>query len=270
MANRPLRRLRRFISSSPLPGPGGSVQLPQDQSRHLKNILRLKAGDGCLVFDKAGSEAEATVSHFTSQGEAVVMVERAMRGGGSFGGQRLYLRAFLALPQRGKMDGLVEKAQELGIQEMIPLETRRTVLKIAEDSRRKVLERWQRIVQEASKQSGNVKLMQVHPPQTFQKALKQIFPGQATVLFHPSRDAMSFAEFVEGFKGPSCPDVWNLFWGPEGGFTEKEVEAVRNQKGKVVNLGRSILKVDTAFLGVISALRFLFSESYTNVKKLKN
>lgn len=262
------RRLRRFYSASPLPGAGGTTRLSAKETHHLKNILRLKVGDSCLVTDGTGKEAEARVSDFAKDGTTKLQIETPHRIEDS--GKvcaPLILCAGVALPQKGKMDDLMAKAQELGLDSLCPLETEHTVVKMSAENKGKALRRWQKITAESAKQSGSLKLIDISTPWSFEGAVTEIPHGDLVAIFHPAKDAVPFREWIQTLEGiyHSSGATLHLFFGPEGGFSEKEIRQVVETRKflgasipTLVSLGKNILKIDTAFLGVLSALRFLF------------
>lgn len=254
------RRLRRFLSPIPLPAIGREVILPASETHHLRDILRLRVGDRCLVTDGAGREAEARVDNFVDGKQTRIIIEsiHTRRGGDK---NRVYLRVAVAVPQRHLMDDLIVKAEELGVQEIWPLESEHTVVKISESTQPKVLERWRKIASEAAKQSGAPELLHITSPKTFEQAVKDVPREEPLLIFHPSGNSIAFRDWIR--KPESCRSL-NLFIGPEGGFSDKEIQSangLRRDSGSslpmVLSLGENILKVDTAFVGILSTLRFL-------------
>jgi 16S rRNA (uracil1498-N3)-methyltransferase len=252
MSDQKQRRLRRFFSSEPLAVEGQELRLPASEGHHLRDILRLQEGASCLVTDGRGQEAEAVIKKYFADGAALVTLSKLIP---KTANHSLVLKLYVGIPQRGKMDDLVEKAQELQVQVLVPLNTERTIIKMAASAEAKVLHRWEKIAQEAAKQSGNTHLIQIQAPTAFKKALETIPESETMALFHPEGNALSFQNWIENMDAHS---TLHLFIGPEGGFSDKEVQMVRDKKGQIVRLGTSILKVDTAFVGSIAALRFLF------------
>jgi 16S rRNA (uracil1498-N3)-methyltransferase len=254
-----IRRLRRFFCVSPLPDEGRSVVLSEEETRHLRSILRLKPGDRCLITDGRGVEASAVIENFLDSGESVLSIEH--RRTGEVRGRRLVLNAYVAVPRRGKIDFLVEKCQEWQVDSLQPLETERCEVKMPEPQKDKALGRWNKITREAAKQSGSLRLVRVSKPAGLFPSLDSIAPGGGVIFFHPCAEAEAFHDWVEGLK-KDCRENplgdLHLFFGPEGGFSENEIRRALEKKVRLVSLGESILKVDTAFCGVISTLRLLF------------
>ncbi len=245
------RRLRRFFSNDPLPATGQRVFLSEDETRHLRKILRLKSGDECLVRDAGGQEARAVIVGYPAAGGTEIQIQELMSQALD---SKLSIKVFAAVPQHGKMDFLVEKAQELGVAELTPLQTARTVLKMQGAGRERAVERWRRISREALKQSGSSVVMKVREPLTLKEALAAVPPRETLAFFHPSSDAVEFSNWIQEWES-NMP--LNIFFGPEGGFSPEEVKAAAAKGAAIISLGQNVLKTDTAFVGVIAALRFM-------------
>ena len=171
------------------------------------------------------------------------------------------LKAGQALPQKGKMDLLVDWAAELGVQELWAMETKRTIVKMKKEARERAQARWERIAIEACKQSRSSVLTQMKGPLPFEKILREkIQPGDRPFIFHPDPDGLSFSEFIEEARrfstNEDLPSVF-LFFGPEGGFTEAELDLAKSHGVRKVFLGDFILRMEAAFLAVLGSLRFL-------------
>lgn len=172
-----------------------------------------------------------------------------------------FLRVAQALPQKKKMDDLVRRAEELGVDELWALMTERTIVKMRSEASERVKKRWERIVIQAAKQSGSPGLMRVKGPVSFQEIFgERSFFENPIYLFHPDPSGLSFSDFIQELRerGRSNASVSaSLLLGPEGGFTEEEVREAEAKGVRKVFLGDSILRVETAFLGVVSAVRLM-------------
>lgn len=161
------------------------------------------------------------------------------------------------------MDELVERAEEMGVQELWVLETKRTVAKMHSEAKERARRRWERIVVEAAKQSGSPVLTEVIGPISFEEALNEkLESSDRAYLFHPGTRSLPFSGFVEELRWAGAKEVSRsvtLFFGPEGGFSEDEVRLAESRGIQKVSLGDSILRLETAFVAVIGALRFLLS-----------
>lgn len=254
------KKMRRFFTSQTLQNAPHDLWLEPAETHHLRDIIRLKPGDACRVTDGRGGDAEAVVGEFAPDGRACLHIQEVFAKTGSLN-EGLSLRVFPVMLRKGKTDLLVEKAQELGAHEFCPIVSDRGEVQISKEKTGKILERWNRIAREASKQSGNLKVLKIEAPRSFKEALEKNSPDEPVVIFHPGPDTIPFPKWlveVQGFKGTL--KTLNVFIGPEGGFSEDEIRwAQRHRKEKnlcLVGLGEVILKADTAFIGIVASLRF--------------
>ena len=246
------RGLRRFFVDQTFSEEGAVLQLSLHETFHLHRVLRLKAGDACRVFNREGWGAEAFIERISQSEGALIRLKNIF----PLKQKSLFLKVAQALPQKKKMDDLIEKAEELGVQELWVMETQRTVVKMRQEASQRARGRWERIVIEAAKQSGSPVLMEVRGPLPFERVMKEkVGPTERSFLFHPDPGGIGFSEMMEEIR--SVPKDIFLFFGPEGGFTEGEVRLAESRGARKVFLGNPILRLETAFLGVISALRFL-------------
>ncbi len=257
--NKP-RKLRRFFTSQTLKEVPHDLLLDPAETHHLRNILRLKSGDGCLVTDGLGGEAEAVVGEFASDGRACLQIQRVLVNTGSFD-DVVTLRIFPVMLRKGKTDLLVEKAQELGVHEFHPIVSEHCEVQIAKEKTEKIVERWNRIAREASKQSGSLKILRIEPPRSFKEALGNLSSDEPVVIFHPGPDAITFPKWLAEIQRlKNTIKALNVFIGPEGGFSEEEIlwaKWHRKEKNlQLVGLGKVLFKADTAFIGIAASLRF--------------
>ena len=254
------KKLRRFFTSQTLRHIPHDLWLDPAETHHLRDIIRLKPGDACLVTDGQGGEAEAVVGEFGPDGRACLQIRKVLVKTGSFN-DAITLRVFPAMLRKGKTDLLVEKAQELGVHEFHPVVSEHCEVQIAKEKTGKIVERWNRIAREASKQSGSLKILRIETPQSFKDALGNIPLEELVVVFHPGPEALAFPEWAAQLRElKSKIQILNIFIGPEGGFSEEEVRwAQWHRKEKnlyLVGLGEVLFKADTAFVGIVASLRF--------------
>lgn len=247
------RKLRRFFADTPFTGlePGDELRLSRDETAHLRKVIRLKEGDRCLVTDGQGGEAEALILSFISNGETAVRLDKITQAPVA---RRPFVRVYSAMIQKEKIEWLVEKLQELGIDAFIPVETTWTMIKMSSTDAMRLGERWHKAAREAVKQSGALRKIRIENTMEFGKALEHASQDGEIVLFHPGGGAKPFFEWSKTLSRDSRV---NLFFGPEAGFTDAEAELAR-KKGISVELTESLLKADTAAFGVAASLRFLF------------
>jgi 16S rRNA (uracil1498-N3)-methyltransferase len=254
------RKLRRFFTAQILQNVPHDLWLDPDETHHLRDTIRLKPGDACLVTDGHGGEAEAVVGEFASDGRACLQIQRVLVKTGSFN-DVLTLRIFPVMLRKGKTDLLVEKAQELGAHEFHPIVSEHCEIQIAKEKTAKIVERWNRIAREASKQSGSLKILKIAVPRSFKEALGNLSPDEPVVIFHPGPDSVTFPDWLAGIQRlKGTIKALNIFIGPEGGFSEDEIRWAkwhRKEKNlQLVGLGEVLFKADTVCIGIVASLRF--------------
>ena len=216
-------RLHRFIGDFELQ----TGSLSSDDSEllnQIRNVLRLKIGDQLILCDGRGAEAVATIvdsdkKQMTFGVEEVVMPEREARKKPTF---------FCALLKKENFELIVQKAVEIGIQNIVPVITERTVKTGIN------MDRLNKIIREASEQSGRTILPEICEPVSFEKAVTMAEPSE-TVFFD-----------LEGTIQNSYEKFANLFIGPEGGFSDKEVAQVQELGFTLASLGPLTLRGETA------------------------
>jgi 16S rRNA (uracil1498-N3)-methyltransferase len=258
--NRKTKKLRRFFTGQTLQQTPHDLWLDLAETHHLRDSIRLRPGDACLVTDGHGGEAEAVVGEFSPDGRACLKIQRVLVKTGSFD-DAITLRVFPAMLRKGKTDLLVEKAQELGAHEFHPVVSEHCEVQISKEKIEKIVKRWNRIAREASKQSGSLKIIRIEAPQNFKEALVNLSCDEPVVILHPGPDSVTFPKWLAGIRElKGTIRSLNIFIGPEGGFSEDEIRWAkwhRKEKNlQLVGLGEVLFKADTAFIGIVSSLRF--------------
>jgi 16S rRNA (uracil1498-N3)-methyltransferase len=221
----------RFYVNCPL-GAGQAVELRGDEARHLAAVCRARPGDRVYLFNGDGRQYPAEVAEVARR--AVVL--RLLRAEAPARELGFRLEVAVPLPKGDRAQFLVEKLTELGATALVPLRTRRSVVHPRETK----LDKLERHVIEASKQCGRNVLMRVGPLTDWEEYCRRGDLPALRVLAHPGGAAM---------PGVSGQDV-AFAVGPEGGFTDEEVEVARSAGWHVAGLGPRVLRVETAALAL--------------------
>ena len=152
------------------------------------------------------------------------------------------------------MELIIQKAVELGAYEVIPVETKRCVVKLDGKKAAKKVERWKQIAESAAKQSKRMLIPNVHEVLTFKEALK--YAEAMDIRLIPYELAKGMQETKEILADIQPGQSVGIFIGPEGGFEEKEVETAISEGAKPITLGKRILRTETAGLAILSVLMF--------------
>jgi len=240
---------------------GACVELSAEETRHLRDVLRLREGDEAFVFDGAGREFACVVRALAARGASI---PATLEVRGQVAPQKpespLDLTLAVALLKGEKFDLVVQKATELGVSRVVPLLTKRADVKPhdARDTARRV-ERWRRLALEASKQSGRALVPEVSVPVAF-ASLMQIPPASQTArrLMFAERSGRKLSETIDD-AGARRSKLTALV-GPEGGWADEEIEQARGAGWDVVTLGGRTLRAETACLVVAALLQHLFGD----------
>ena len=217
---------------------------------HIRNVLRMKAGDQVEVRDGISRNYRGEL--LTIGRDQVCVRILSEEEGSSELPARIYL--FQGLPKGDKMDWIIQKAVELGVYQVIPMRTRRTVVKLEPKKEQARLRRWNAIAEGAAKQSGRVVVPKVREIIPFHEACAQ------AAGFGRSLIPYELAEGIEASRAALrdiCPGMEvGVLIGPEGGFDIEEVEQAKAAGIRPVTLGRRILRTETAGMAALSILMF--------------
>jgi 16S rRNA (uracil1498-N3)-methyltransferase len=236
--------LHRFFLDGALPEAGATdveLAMGATERHHLARVLRLVAGDRIIIAGTDGREAEATLR--VSSPERVTAdvgpaIERPRR-------PRVVLAAGIA--RRERMEFTVQKATELGVAEIWPLASARCVVRLDGDRAGRRGERWRRIAEEAAKQSQRADVPLVRDAMTLDDLLEEV--GRFDVVLVPWEEAASTAAGIGvtlDAEGATTDSAVLVVVGPEGGFESSEAAALQDAGARIVSLGDTVLRTETA------------------------
>jgi len=243
----PTMRIPRIYTSQPL-RENSLLALEPEPARHLCQVLRLKPAAPLHLFDGSGRDFAATIQSADKSG-VQVSVQAA---GPPEPPPPLTIQLLLGISKGERMDYALQKAVELGVEELVPLFTEHTVVKLDQARMARRLEHWQKIVIGACEQSGRSRLPRLEPPRHLDRQLEQETEVLRLVL-----DAGGAATLTD--LAPPARRV-SLLVGPEGGLSEREVQAAAAAGFTPVRLGPRILRTETAPLAAIAAVQALWGD----------
>ena len=239
------------------PGPlqaGATVQLDEQASHHAVRVLRLTAGAALEVFNGSGLRWPATLLEARANGAAVQLADPIDAGTES----PMALHLAQCLPGGDKMDWVVEKAVELGVRSIQPLQARRSVLRLDGPRAAKRLGHWQRIAIAACMQCGRDRVPEIHPVIDLDRWLQT--PVQQG---GPDPDAPRWLLSPDGGErvrvGATPERLW-LLVGPEGGLTDDETAGALAAGWERLQLGPRVLRTETAGLAALAAVQTRFGD----------
>jgi len=221
--------------------------LSKSEAKHAFSVLRLKKNKKILVFDGKGRQYLGRIESLSAkQGE--IHIEKVIQRKP----KKVEITLAAAFPKQSKFDEIVDKATQLGVSRIIPLLTRRTIVKISKDKLDAKLKRWKQIAIEAAKQCGCVYLPEITDITSFDAAIKNISGFDLSIIASLDKDNLSIKNALKGVQAGNII----VFIGPEGDFDEQELSAAKQSGATAVSLGENVLRCDTAVTAVLSILNY--------------
>ena len=218
---------------------------------HIKNVLRMKIGEEVSISNgEDGKEYRGIIKEFLD--DEVICDLAFIKEDGVELPSKVYL--YQGLPKADKMELIIQKAVELGVYEIIPVATKRAVVKLDEKKSKSKIARWQAISESAAKQSKRAIIPKVADVLSFKEALKDCQKAHVKVIPYELAEGMEKTkEIISGLKPGQ--DV-AIFIGPEGGFEETEINAAMEAQITPVTLGKRILRTETAGFTILSWIMY--------------
>lgn len=214
---------------------------------HIKNVLRMKPGEEISV-STLDSSAEYRCLVRELSDDAVTCELIFIKEEGNELPSKVYL--FQGLPKGDKMEFIIQKAVELGVFEIIPVEMKRCVMKLEPKKAASRIQRWQGISEAAAKQSKRTVIPEIKMPMSFKEAVK--YAAECDIKLLPYEQAKGMEYTKEKINNLEPGQSVAIFIGPEGGFETSEVEFAKECGFEAITLGRRILRTETAGMVVLS------------------
>lgn len=238
---------------------GNEIRITGEDVGHIRRVLRMKEGEELSVGNGMDdTEYRCQIDHFTD--DEVVCKIRFIKEDGVELPARIYL--FQGLPKSDKMELVVQKAVELGVYEIIPVATKRAVVKLDDKKAKNKVVRWQAVSEAAAKQSKRAVVPRVHDLMTMQEAVAyakgmdaKAIPYELSRGMEATREWLAFAADTVSSAEDNAASI-AIFIGPEGGFEESEIELAKEAGITPISLGRRILRTETAGLTILSILMY--------------
>ena len=216
---------------------------------HIKNVLRMKAGERIRVSNEEGIDYYCDIAEITS--DCVKADIQFLNLQGSELPAKIYL--FQGLPKGDKMEWIIQKAVELGVHEIVPVAMKNCVVKLDAKKAQAKVKRWQAISESAAKQSKRSVIPNVHEVMTFSEAVEYAMQCESCLL--PYENAKGMKATQEAVSAAAQAGSIAIFIGPEGGFDRAEIEKV-DGKMEQISLGKRILRTETAGMTILSILMY--------------
>lgn len=224
-----------------------------EEIRQIKNVLRLSAGDRILVLDNQGNSYTVEISDSDNKTLKGNIIEKKFQKPDS----QFTVSLGQALTKGSKIDFIIQKATELGIENMTFIETERSIIKYKDIKAKNRLNRWNKIAKEAAEQSHRLTIPTIFCCRNLEEFCQANKNIQLKLIFWEKEKGKKLRDCLENDIAISC---LSILIGPEGGFSKKEIELTRKFGFIPVGLGSRILKTETAVMSILSIIQYLKGE----------
>lgn len=223
---------------------------------HIKNVLRMKIGDEFLVSENNVSNL-CRIESFENESVIAEIIEERFQDTSL--PIKIYL--FQGLPKSDKMELIIQKAVELGVEGIIPVEMNRCVVKLDDKKKKNKTERWQSIAESAAKQSKRTSIPVIYSVMTYKEAITKASELDLFIVPYECKDEMKAT--VNALRNIQKGMSIGILIGPEGGFELNEIDAATNSGGMTISLGKRILRTETAAITAVG-MCMLYAEMNLN------
>ncbi|WP_317368584.1 16S rRNA (uracil(1498)-N(3))-methyltransferase [uncultured Tyzzerella sp.] len=224
-----------FISSDLIKD--DKVFIDGENANHIINALRCKIGEKIEVSSGDGYDYVCKIEEISKN----IVVAKIIDFFSNESEPDIKITLYQGLPKSEKMELIIQKCVELGVDEIVPVVTDRVIVKLSGKEDKKIT-RWNKISEAAAKQSRRGKIPTVQPIISFNDAIKQASKNNLNIIPYEKEQKNGIKNIINTFKGKSI----GVFIGPEGGFSEKEIEIAIKNDITPITLGKRILRTETA------------------------
>ena len=217
---------------------------------HIKNVLRMKVNEELLISNGQDKDYYCKIEAISDDEIKALILDEEFEG--TELPTELYL--FQGLPKSDKMELIIQKAVELGVKEIIPVATKRCVVKLDDKKEASKIKRWQAISESAAKQSRRTIIPEISSVMSFKEAINRAKEFELGII--PYENFKDMKETKEVLSKVQKGIKIGIFIGPEGGFEESEVQYALDNGIHPISLGKRILRTETAGLAILSVLMF--------------
>ncbi|MBO8171423.1 MAG: 16S rRNA (uracil(1498)-N(3))-methyltransferase [Bacillaceae bacterium] len=244
--------MQRYFVDPPQMGEN-DLTITGDDVHHIKNVMRYGEGDEIIVSNGRGRDVTARIRHVSGE---VVHCDII---GELDDNRELPVQITIAqsLPKADKMELIIQKGTELGAFQFLPVISERTIVRLDGKKAAKKIDRWSRIAKEAAEQSHRSRIPQITVIHTWRELLDQADAFDTRLLAYEQEQGATLYEALQPLdEGSSIL----LLIGPEGGFSEKEVDEALSAGFRSISLGRRILRTETASLYGLSCISYHYEQ----------
>ena len=225
----------------------GQIQLFGEDEKHIKTVLRAREGEEITLCDGEGVDYQCRIASL-ERGVLLDILSKEV----CETEPKTKITLYQCLPKADKMELIIQKCVELGVDRIVAVSTERAIVKLDKKEAKK-LERWQKIAEAAAKQSGRGKIPEIgQQVLKFKEAVAEAKELDGAIIPYEREEETGIRQFVENFKGESV----GVFIGPEGGFADEEIALAQENGITPITLGKRILRTETAGMTTTAILLY--------------
>ena len=233
------------------------IKIQGTDVNHIKNVLREKVGSELIICnEKTGQDYLCEIKEIKEENIICNIKEKLLNNVES----NIKVTIMQGLPKADKMELIIQKSVELGVNNIIPIEMKRCVVKLKDKDKIKKIERWQKISEVAAKQSGRNIIPEINQVENFKNICETFENYDIVLLAYENEKENTIKNELKQLKEKNQnknEDVKiAILIGPEGGIAEEEVEIARKKGAKIITLGKRILRTETVALNVLSIIMY--------------
>lgn len=241
-----------FVDKTQVNEEAGLVFITGADVNHICHVLRMRVGEQFYVTDGESGGKYLCALKEASEDQVTCDILRNIEESSELPCE---ITLYQGLPKADKMELIIQKAVELGVSRIVPVSTKRSIVKLDDKKAGAKISRWQGIAEAAAKQSKRDVIPQIGDVMTLKAALAEAADFEVSMMPYENAEGMAFTRKLLDEIRPGQRIA--IFIGPEGGFDESEVEAALSQGTQPVTLGRRILRTETAGLAMLSMLVYV-------------
>jgi 16S rRNA (uracil1498-N3)-methyltransferase len=225
------------------------IIISDDKARYLTTVLRCRTGDDLVIFNGTGQCLHAVISEITRKQVTVQVIEKYPCNLES----PVNIHLMQGILKGGKMDFVIQKTTELGIKEITPFISERGTVRETGKT-----DRWRKIAEEASRQSGRNRVPLIHAPVSFRNLFQSQSGVQRQGCIFYEEGGVPLKSLAESLSVQPAEIL--ILIGPEGGFTGDEVAIAKEHGFFIASLGKRILRAETAAISAVTLVQYLFGD----------
>ena len=230
------------------------IEIKGQDVKHIKNVLRKKIGDKLTICNvEQALDYLCEIRNIEDDTISCNIIEKSENNVET----NIKVTIFQGLPKADKMELVIQKSVELGVYEITPVEMKRCVVKLNEKDKNKKIERWQKISEVASKQSGRNIIPKINSIKRLNEICDLCSKYDILIVAYENEQKVTLKPELKNAKKQEKDEYKiGVLIGPEGGIAPEEIETLKNNGAKIITLGKRILRTETVALNILSIIMY--------------